>query len=57
MQLLYRMVLQMAGLLVHALHYEGVGLLMWRLEKLRAKLLPIYGVLLRLSSLLLLEHC
>lgn len=48
--------LRKVRLLVHVLHHSGVGLLMWRLWKLRVKL-PLYTTLLRLQPLLLLQSC
>ena len=57
LQMLHKMVLQMARLLFHALHQAGVGLLMRRLWKLRVKLLHICGSLLHLLPLLLLQRC
>ena len=57
LQMLHKMVLQVARLLVHALHQAGVGLLVWRLGKLRVKLLPVCGALLCLLPLLLLQRC
>ena len=56
-QMLDKMVLQVARLLLHALHHAGVGLLVLRLGQLRVKLLPLRGALLRLLPLLLLQRC
>lgn len=53
LQVLRKVVLEVGRLLVHA----GVGLLMRRLGKLRVKLLPLRGALLRPLPLLLLERC
>ncbi len=57
LQMLDEMVLQMARLLVQAPHHAGMGLLVLRLGKLRVKLLPLRGALLRLLPLLLLQRC
>ena len=57
LQVLRKVVLQVGRLLVHVLHNAGVELLMWRLWKLRVKLLPLSTTLLRLLPLLLLQSC
>ena len=57
LQVVRKMILKVGQPLVHGVHRAGMGLLMCCLGKLRVKLLPLCGALLRLLLLLLLQRC
>ena len=57
LQVARQVVLEVGRRLLHPRLLAAMGLLMWRLRKLRVKLLPLCRALLRLLALLLLERC